>query len=85
MMNELWQRAVKDLDEGNFTSLESALGGPLGFDRQIIEWHSTGRFGGHAEMLAEALSCACMLGRVETAAYLLDNGVDPLEIGRAHV
>ena len=29
-------------------------------------------------MLAEALSCACMLGRVETAAYLLDNGVDPL-------
>ncbi|MEQ1646845.1 MAG: hypothetical protein ABL959_25545, partial [Pyrinomonadaceae bacterium] len=29
------------------------------------------------EMLAEALSCACMLGRTETARHLIDAGVDP--------
>lgn len=77
-MDELWQRAVKALDEGNFTSLESTLGGSAGFDRQIIKWFGAGKFDGQAEMLAEALSCVCMLGRIETARYLLDNGVDPL-------
>ena len=76
-MNDLWQQAVKDLDEGNFTSLQNVLGGPDGFDSYIVEWHKSGRFDGHSEMLAETLTCACMLGRTETAAYLLDNGVDP--------
>lgn len=68
---------MKDLTEGNFTALQNALGGPDGFDRQIVEWHKEGRFGLVPELLAEALSCACMLGRTETAEYLLDNGVDP--------
>lgn len=75
--DKLWQRAVIDLDEGNFSRLQDALGGPEGFDRQILEWHREGRFGGHDEILAEALSCACMLGRTETARFLLDAGLDP--------
>lgn len=76
-MDDLWQRAVKDLDEGNFSSLETALGGPVGFDRQIINWCENGKFESEPEMLAEALTCACMLGRTETARYLIDKGVDP--------
>ncbi|MGH9945722.1 MAG: ankyrin repeat domain-containing protein [Pyrinomonadaceae bacterium] len=76
--DELWYRAVRDLDEGNFSSLESALGGPEGFDRIIVTWFEDGRFDDQPEMLAEALTCACMLGRTETARFLLDNDVDPV-------
>jgi len=76
-MNELLQKTLHHLNEGNFTALQHMLGGPDGFDRQIIEWHKNGNFSKEPEMLAKALSCACMLGRTETAAYLLDNGVDP--------
>lgn len=77
MMNDPWTEAIWHLEEGNFTALQDALGGPGGFDRQIVEWHKEGRFGSVPELLDEALSCACMLGRTETAKYLLDSGVDP--------
>ncbi len=73
----LWTRALYHLDKGNFSRLEELLGGPNGFDRQIAAWHDEGRFVGHEGLLAEALTCACMLGRVKTAEYLLDNNVDP--------
>lgn len=76
-MDNLWQRTLTDLDEGNFTALETALGGPEGFDSKIVQWHAEERFNDLPEMLAEAFDCACMLGRTETARYLLDNGVDP--------
>jgi hypothetical protein len=70
--------ALELLEEGSFTRLEELLGGPEGFDHQIVEWHRQGYFTGHDTMLAEALTAACMLGRMEPAAYLLDQGVDPL-------
>ena len=76
-MNQLWQKAVKDLEEGNFTALQELLGGADGFDRQIIEWFDSGKFANEPEMLAEALTCACMLGRTDTANYLIDAGGDP--------
>lgn len=76
-MDELWQRLLYHLDKGNFTLLEEDLGGPEEFDRRIKEWHAEGRFDEEPEALAEALSCACMVGRTETARYLLDAGVDP--------
>lgn len=76
-MNELWQKTLAHLDEGNFTALEEMLGGAEGFDRQIIDWYEGGKFDPEMEMLAEALSCACMLGRTETARFLIDSGVDP--------
>ncbi|MBK9154635.1 MAG: ankyrin repeat domain-containing protein [Chloracidobacterium sp.] len=77
MTSDAWTETLRDLDEGNFTSLQELLGGPDGFDRQIVDWHDEGRFEQVPDLLAEALSCACMLGRTETAEYLLDNGVDP--------
>jgi tetratricopeptide (TPR) repeat protein len=76
-MNETWQKTLVHLSEGNFTALEQMLGGPEEFDRQILEWFKAGRFNDEPEMLAEALSCACMLGRTETASFLIDSGVDP--------
>lgn len=76
-MDELWQKLIYHLDKGNFTALEEDLGGPDGFDRQIVEWHADGKFTNEPEALAEALSCACMLGRTDTARYLIDAGVDP--------
>jgi len=76
-MDELWQKTLVHLFEGNFTALEEMLGGPDGFDRNIVEWYDTGKFDPEPEMLAEALSCACMLGRTETARHLIDAGVDP--------
>lgn len=76
-MDDRWLMAVDALEKGDFSRLEDELGGPDGFDRQIIEWYDRGQFDDAPETLAEALSCACMLGRTGTAAYLIDNGVDP--------
>lgn len=76
-MDDLWQKALTALDQGNFSRLEDMLGGPDAFDRQIVVWFENGDFDTEPEILAEALSCACMLGCTETASYLLDNGVDP--------
>lgn len=76
-MDDLWQKTIFHLDKGNFSAFEQDLGGPVGFDRHILEWHGQGKFDDEQELLAEALSCACMLGRTETARYLIDAGVDP--------
>ncbi|MEQ1644366.1 MAG: hypothetical protein ABL959_13045 [Pyrinomonadaceae bacterium] len=76
-MDEVWQKLLYHLSEGNFTALEQDLGGPEGFDRQIVERHADGKFATESEALAEALSCSCWLGRTATARYLIDAGVDP--------
>ncbi len=76
-MNDRWSMAVDALEKGNFSRLEDELGGPDEFDRQIIEWFDDGQFENFPETLAEALTCACMLGRTQTAGYLIDHGVDP--------
>ncbi len=75
--DEHFQNVLKALDRGDFSRLETMLGGPAGFDRQIVEWYENGSFDAEPEMLAEALSCACMLGRTATARYLIEHGVDP--------
>lgn len=77
MLNDRWQEALRHLELGNFTALEDMLGGPIEFDRAIIEWHAARNFDNEPDALAEALSCACMLGRTATATYLIDAGVDP--------
>ena len=59
--------AVRLLRGGSFSALE-----PL-FDGQILEWLD--RF--DTATLAEALSCACFLGRTNVAKMLLDRGVEP--------
>src|SRR5258708_4876993 len=70
----LFRDAVQGLRSGDFSRLD-----PL-FDEdgQIVEWVRKGLFGDEPEALAEAFACACFLGRTSVAAFLLDQGVDPL-------
>jgi hypothetical protein len=77
-MDQLFQRALDALGKGDFSRLEIMLGGPDRFDTQIIDWCEEGKFETEPEMLAEVLTCACMLGRTTAARYLLDKSVDPL-------
>lgn len=74
---ELWDQTLNAIENGDFSRLEDLLGGPDSFDHHIVDWFDDGRFEDEPEMLAEALSCACMLGRTEIAKHLLDHGVDP--------
>ena len=76
-MDEKWKKAVGALEKGDFSRLEILLGGPLEFDKTIIGWYEDGSFNDQRELLAEALTCACMLGRVDAARFLLEKGVDP--------
>ena len=76
-MDDLWSKAVTALEKGDFSRLELMLGGPERFDKEIVQWYENGNFDNQPEILAEALTCSCMLGRTETAEYLLDKGVDP--------
>lgn len=76
-MDEQLQKAFFHLDKGDYSALEEMLGGSDGFDRHMVNWFGEGRFRDHPELLAEALSCACMLGRYVTAKHLLEAGVEP--------
>ncbi len=76
-MSDRWLLTVDALEKGDFSQLERELGGSGEFDRQIIKWYDEGQFDEAPDILAEALTCACMLGRTATAEYLIDNGVDP--------
>jgi hypothetical protein len=75
----LFREAVQGLRRGDFSRLA-----PLFEDRpperrpcRIIEWYNRGYFAVEPTALAEALTCACFLGRTGVAEFLLDRGVDP--------
>lgn len=74
----LFQYAIAAMERGDFSALESMVGGSESFEDQIAEWFEKGYFKDEPETLAEVLSAACMLGYDKTAAYLLDKGVDLL-------
>ncbi|HEV8592287.1 MAG TPA: ankyrin repeat domain-containing protein, partial [Pyrinomonadaceae bacterium] len=74
----LFQYAVAAMERGDFSALESMVGGPERFDAQITEWYENRYFDDEPDTLAEIFSAACMLGHPRAAAYLLDKGVDPL-------
>jgi hypothetical protein len=71
--------ALQGLQRGDFSRLErffdersSHSGSP-----RIVEWHEEGLFREEPKALAEALTCACFLGRTGVADYLLKQGVGP--------
>ena len=73
--NSAFSAAVQGLIAGDFSRLK-----PLFEDRErqpcdIIEWYEAGMFAGEPKALAEALSCACFLGRSTVVEYLLAKGV----------
>ncbi|HSB10091.1 MAG TPA: ankyrin repeat domain-containing protein [Blastocatellia bacterium] len=75
-----WRDALQGLARGDFSRLEplfdkhSSLHGDKS---RIVDWYQRGYFDGEPKALAEALSCACFLGRTSIAEFLLDEGVDP--------
>lgn len=72
--------AAAGLRDGAFSRLEPLFipAEEAGGVSRIVRYHQEGRFVGEPEALAEALTCACWLGHVETAEYLLRQGVTPL-------
>jgi hypothetical protein len=73
----LFQYAIAAMVRGDFSALDSMVGGPDKFDEQIVDWFEKGYFQNEPETLAEIFSAACMLGHPKTGEYLLDKGVDP--------
>ena len=72
--------ALQGLQRGDFSRLEPLFEGeigPTGGQARIVEWCEEGRFSHEPDALAEALTCACFLGRTSVADYLLKRGVDP--------
>jgi ankyrin repeat protein len=66
--------ALEGLRRGDFSRLEPLFEG----DRpRVIEWYEQGRFRNDPDALAEALTCACFLGKIGVAEHLLTRGVDP--------
>lgn len=77
-----FEDAVEALAAGDFSSIADLFegrGAPGRFRSRIEEWYEAGRFDDRPAALAQALTCACMLGRTRVAAFLLDRGVDPAE------
>ena len=75
-----FREALRVLQGGGFDASAPLFGAgtDLAIDRpRIIEWYDRGLFSDQPQALAEALSCACFLGRTSVAEYLLDHGVDP--------
>ncbi|HXG44545.1 MAG TPA: ankyrin repeat domain-containing protein [Gemmatimonadales bacterium] len=72
--------AVQGLLHGDFSRLEPLFApgpGAGAAPARIVAWHEQGRFQAEPEALAEALTCACFLGRTEVAERFLEHGVAP--------
>ena len=68
------QDFILGMRAGDFTRLAPAFEG----DRPLVEvWDQRGAFASVPEVRAEALTCACFLGRIRVAHYFLAQGVDP--------
>lgn len=69
--------ALSGLRSGGFSRLEPLFEERSGRQSQIVAWLEAGRFRDEPDALAEALTCACFLGKTKVAAYLLEHGVHP--------
>jgi Ankyrin repeats (3 copies) len=73
--------AVAGLRAGDFSRLAPLFEEPRSDKAElcrIVEWYQANLFASEPKALAEALTCACFLGKTRVVAYLLDHGVDPL-------
>lgn len=70
---------AEHLRRGDYSDVAPAFGGGRAelADAPLVAWIEAGAFPDDPALLAEALTCACWLGRTGVAAYLLDRGVDP--------
>ena len=75
--NNSFLDALEGLRKGDFSRLNSLFESHSEVWSPIIQWVHEGRFQGHDQELAEALTCACFNGQIEVAEYLLKLGVPP--------
>ncbi len=75
----LWHDALRGLETGGFSDLEPLFDGDPSIEGKcrIVDWYEKGCFDNEPKALAEALTCACFLGRTSVAEFLLNEGVDP--------
>jgi len=74
----VWRDALRGLEGGGFSRLEPLFAPSADGDKsRIVVWYEKGYFDGEPKALAEALTCACFLGRTGVAEFLLNEGVDP--------
>jgi len=73
--NGLFLDALQGLKNGDFSRLNSLFESDGKVPSLIIQWVQEGRFLGHDQELAEALTCACFNGQIQVAEYLLNLGV----------
>lgn len=72
-----FSEAVIGLLRGDFTRL-APLFAPAGNPpSQIVRWHEGGLFLFEVEALHEAFTCACFIGSIDVAEYLLAHGISP--------
>src|SRR5215467_12572175 len=67
--------ALLGLEKGDFSRLDPLFAPDGDKPCLMVRWHKAGLFRGRIEALAEALTCACFLGRTEAAEYFLQKGV----------
>ena len=76
----LWDDALQGLERGDFSRLEPLFDNNPSRDGEqcrIVEWYEQGYFDNEPKAMAEALACACFLGRTSVVEFLLNQGVDP--------
>jgi hypothetical protein len=73
----LFRDAVQGLVNGDFSRLEPLFTGEGVRKPRVVLWHDEGCFQHETQALAEALTCACFLGRTDLAEHLLKHDVDP--------
>lgn len=68
------QEFITGMRAGDFSRLASAFEG----EPALVQlWDEQGAFAGLPEVRAEALTCACFLGKVGVATYFLSHGISP--------
>ena len=72
-----FEHALEGLRRGDFSLLDPLFRRSGDLPPQIVQWVEQGRFRGHDQELAEALTCACFNGRTEVAEFLLNRGIAP--------
>ena len=73
-----FDEVVHGLLAGDFTRLSPLFEARAdGTPCAIVKWFESGFFAQEREALAEAFSCACFNGHVESVEYFLSKGVDP--------
>lgn len=71
------REVVEGLRAGDFSRMEPAFTGAAETPCDLERWCADGSLEQHPGTMAEALTCACFLGRTSVAEQLLDHGADP--------